>query len=125
MVDLALLFLLNSVWGMHYLPAAILAFLVAFCVSFTLQKFWTFQNHSRDNMHTQAAMYLGSSLFGLALNTLLMYVFVDYLHIMVILSQVFVGAIVACCTFFISRHIVFKEVPSQVQVELPSKELPS
>jgi putative flippase GtrA len=108
-VDLAVLYFLNSGLKMHYLPAAILAFLVAFGVSFTLQKFWTFRNHSLDDMHQQAFKYLGSALFGLGLNTMLMYVFVDLFHVFVILSQIFAGALVACVTFFISRNLVFKQ----------------
>lgn len=104
-VDLILLYILHSVVGLHYLVASILAFSVAFCVSFILQKFWTFKNHSTEGIHGQAAIYLGSSLFSLGFNTLLMYLFVDKLHLQVLLSQIFAGAIVACFTFFISRRI--------------------
>jgi putative flippase GtrA len=93
---------------MHYLLAAILAFMVAFCVSFVLQKFWTFRDVSRVDMHKQVLLYLTTSLFGLSINTLLMYIFVDHLKVNVIISQIFAGAMVACCTFFLSRHIVFK-----------------
>jgi putative flippase GtrA len=108
-VDLALLYALYEVMRVHYLISAILAFLMAFVVSFTLQKFWTFRNVSHENMHTQVFTYLGTSLLGLALNTLLMYVFVDLALVHVMLSQVFAGAIVACFTFFLSKYFVFKQ----------------
>jgi len=101
-VDLTLLYLFDIY--MHYLVAAALALFV----SFTLQKFWTFKDHSTDGIHKQTVIYLGTSLFGLSLNTLLMYIFVDYIHVGVISSQVFAGGLVACCTFFISRDFVFK-----------------
>lgn len=104
-VDLALLFFLYNILEFHYLISAVIAFSLAFFVSFILQKFWTFKNHSTDGIHGQAMIYLGSSLFSLAFNTLLMYLFVDKLHFAVLLSQVFAGAIVACFTFFISRRI--------------------
>lgn len=104
-VDLALLYLLNTKLQFHYLTASIMAFCVAFFVSFVLQKFWTFKNRSTEGVHGQIFIYLGSSLFSLGVNTLLMYIFVDYFQIMVLLSQVFAGAIVACFTFFISRRI--------------------
>jgi putative flippase GtrA len=110
-VDLGLLYILYDVMEIHYLTAAILAFLCAFVVSFTLQKFWTFRNTSRENMHAQVVAYLGSSLLGLALNTLLMYIFVDLLSVHVLLAQVFAGAMVACCTFFIAR-VVFRAKPT-------------
>ncbi len=110
-VDLLILYILHYLFGLQYLVAAILAFIVAFWVSFVLHKFWTFQNHSLYKVERQVGMYFASSLFGLSANTLFMYVFVSLFGIGVILSQVFVGIIVACMTFFISRHVVFKVVP--------------
>lgn len=107
-VDLVILYFLNSTLGMHYLWAATLAFCVAFFVSFVLQKFWTFRHRSTDRIHLQAAMYLVSSLIGLGLNTFFMYLFVDKVGLSVLGAQVVAGILVACCTFFISRHIVFK-----------------
>ncbi len=105
--DLAVLYVLHDVLGIHYLIAAIFAFLVAFLISFIFHKFWTFKSHQEDT-HWQVILYFGNSLFGLCMNTLLMYVFVDRLHVGVIVSQIIVGLMVACFTFFISRNIVFK-----------------
>lgn len=115
-VDLALLYFFHTVCGVHYLFAAILAYAGAFCVSFTLQKFWTFRNNSREDMHRQLVLYLGLQLLGLSLNTLFMYIFVDLFHIQVILAQIFAGAIVAFFTFFISRHFIFKseKIPENI-----------
>ena len=107
-VDLSLLYLFNYVLGMQYLLAAILAFILSFFVSFVLQKFWTFKDISTETIHKQSVIYLGTSIFGLGLNTLLMYVFVGLFHLNVILAQIFAGILVACCTFFISRDFVFK-----------------
>lgn len=105
--DLAALYFLNTILGLYYLLAAILAFLTAFAVSFTMHKFWTFESHEEET-HKQVILYLGTSLFGLSLNTLLMYLFVDFIHLKVLLSQIIVGFLVASVTFFISRSIVFK-----------------
>ena len=55
-VDLAVLYALNSILGIHYIPAAIAAFSIAFFVSFVLQKFWTFRSTSKENMHSQVAV---------------------------------------------------------------------
>ena len=107
-VDLALLYLLHSVCNIYYLFSTILAFTGAFFVSFTLHRLWTFKSSIRLNPRKQVGLYLATSLVGLALNTLLMYISVDHFHIRVILSQILVGGLVACCTFFLSRNIVFK-----------------
>jgi|SRR3989344_334142 len=102
------LYIFNSLLKVHYLISSVFAFVVAFVVSFVLQKFWTFKDHSTDGIHKQTVIYLVTSLFGLGLNTLLMYLFVDYVHMGVIQSQILTGGLVACCTFFISRDFVFK-----------------
>ena len=113
-VDLILLYLLNTTLGIHYLLSAILAFVGAFGVSFTLHKYWTFKSHEEET-HRQVVMYLGTSLFGLFLNTTLMYIFVDFFHIIVLLSQFFVGIMVAFSSFFISRNFVFKYKRNNIQ----------
>jgi len=107
-VDLSTLYLLHTVWGVYYLYAAVEAFILAFFFSFALHKFWTFQNRSMQGAHIQAVRYLGTSLFGLGLNTILMYFFVDHEHVPVLISQIIVGLLVACCTFSLSRKFVFK-----------------
>ncbi len=122
-VDLLLLYILNAVFGLHYLPSAILAFIGAFGVSFTLHKFWTFRSHG-ERAHKQAIMYLGTSLFGLFLNTVLMYLFVDFIFenlisshkLNVMISQVIVGAIVAFVSFFLSHKFVFKYKKEKINI---------
>lgn len=108
--DIILLYILNDILKVYYLLSAILAFIGAFFVSFLLHKFWTFKSHD-EAAHRQLIIYLGTSLFGLFLNTILMYLFVDYIHVQVILSQIIVGLMVACVSFFISRNFVFKYKP--------------
>src|SRR5680860_188767 len=83
--------------------------LVAFFVSFLSHKFWTFKNYRKET-RKQIIMYLFSSVFGLFLNTILMYIFVDYFHLQVILSQIIVGLLVACVNFFTLRNIVFNYI---------------
>ncbi len=110
-IDLTLLYLMNTILGWYYLLSATLAFISAFGVSFTLHKFWTFKSHE-EKTHKQAITYMGTSLFALFLNTFLMYIFVDFIHLKTIPAQFIVGIIVAFSSFFISRNFVFKYKPS-------------
>jgi putative flippase GtrA len=91
----------------HYLISNIIAFSMAFGVSLTLQKFWTFKDHSTENIHVQTVLYLANSLFGLAVNTLLLYVSVDILGFMPLAGVILAGIGTALCTFQISRRYVF------------------
>lgn len=84
-----------------------MAFSVAFFVSLFLQKFWTFRDHSTENMHIQGMYYLLNSLLGLAINTTVLYVCVDYLKFIPIVGVIIAGICTALVTFQISSRYVF------------------
>lgn len=107
-INLGVLSFLYYIQNVYYLYAAIIAFTVSFLVSLVLQKFWTFEDRSRENVHIQIGKYLLSSLFGLSLNTLFLYILVDHFHFFVYIGQMIAGGLVACITFFISRKFIFK-----------------
>lgn len=108
-VSLGTLYLLTEYAHFHYLLSAILAFIVAFFVSFLLQKFWTFQNKGREDMHVQLAAFLLVSLGNLALNTLLIYTFVEVFHLWYLLAAFISGGFIAVESFFIYRYVIFVE----------------
>lgn len=107
-VNIAGIYILTDLFHLWYLASGVLAFLVAFVVSFTLQKFWTFNDHSTENVHIQVSIYLIVSLISLLWNTFLLYIFVDVFHIWYLLAQIFAGAIVALSNYFMYKKFVFK-----------------
>lgn len=107
-VDLSLLYLFTDWFGFHYLISAMLAFIAAFGVSFTLQKFWTFQDDSVHKIHSQMTVSFIVALANLVLNTFLMYFFVDYLSLWYIAAQIITGVFLAFESFFIFRFFIFK-----------------
>lgn len=108
-VDLGFLYFFTEKFGLHYLFSATLAFVVAFFVSFTLQKFWTFQDASTDKVHLQASLSFFVALINLGLNTALMYVFVEKFDIWYMASQILIGIILAFESFFVFRSIIFRK----------------
>ena len=106
-VNLAVLYTLTDIFGIFYLYSTVLSNLVAFCVSFVLQKYWTFRDHSRENAHKQFAVYLLLQIANVSTNAGLMYVFVTYLHIWYILSQVIIGFLLALVVFVINKLFIF------------------
>ena len=107
-VDLSFLVFFKELFGFHYLLAAVFAFIIAFCVSFILQKFWTFSDGRMEGVHRQAAVYLMIALANLFMNTLLMYLFVDVVHVWYLFSQIMAAGLIALVSFFIYRRFVFK-----------------
>jgi putative flippase GtrA len=109
MVNLALFFVLHHMVGVYYIAASIVAFIVSFLVSLFLQKFWTFRDHSLHKFHHQVGKYLLTSLFGLLVDIMVLYVCVEYFSFHPFLGQIVAGLLTACCTFFLSRNFVFKK----------------
>lgn len=106
-IDLVLLFIFVHFFHMWYLLAAVIAFLAAVCVSFVMQKFFTFNDYAREGMGRQTAFYLGLQVFNLISNTFLMYIGVDLLHIPYLASQILISVAMAISNFFIYKHLIF------------------
>ncbi len=107
-VNITVLYCLTSILGVYYLISTVIAFLASFSVSFLFQKFWTFQDASKDNLHVQLSLYLTLQVMNLALNTGLMYAFVEYLHIWYIFSQVIIALGLAVISFLVNKEYIFK-----------------
>ncbi|MCR4281293.1 MAG: GtrA family protein [Candidatus Kaiserbacteria bacterium] len=112
-VNIIVLYVLTDVLHVYYLFSTVAAFLVSFLVSFTLQKFWTFQDNSRDQLHLQLPLYLTMQVVNLGLNTALMYALVEYLHIWYILSQTIITTILAVIVYIINKKYIFKQTSEQ------------
>jgi putative flippase GtrA len=108
-VNILLLYVLTEHVHLWYLLSSIVAFLSAFLISFFLQKFWTFEDPAKDRMHTQFMQFLITMLAGLAFNTFLMYICVEYAHFPYILGQVLAGIVIAILNFIVYQKLIFKK----------------
>lgn len=115
LVNLVLLYVFADMLNMWYITASILAFVGAFCVSFFLQKFWTFDNKNMDSVHFQAGISLVVALANLALNTLIMYELVEGLGVYHIFAQVIASGVIACESFFVYKNLVFNVRPTAIR----------
>ncbi len=109
-VDLGVLYVFTDFFGVWYLVSAIMAFIFAFFTSFFLQKYWTFEDGGNKAVKKQMVIYFVVAICNLALNTLLMYVFVDIIGVHYIFSQIIVALLIACASFFVYRNFIFKKV---------------
>lgn len=109
-VNILFLYIFTDFFGIWYLYSGVISFIIAFGVSFLLQKFWTFQDKATHNVHKQATIYLIVSILNLVWNTFLLYIFVDVIHMWYLLAQICAGAIVALSSFFIYKKFIFKQI---------------
>ena len=115
-VSLLVLYVLADKVGIWYVYAATVAFLIGFCVSFLLQKFWTFRNTRTDIAGIQAIMYLIILAFNLGLNACLVYALVEWAHLSHLIAQAVSALLIAGESFFAYRFLVFRndQPPSPV-----------
>ena len=107
-LNLGLLYAFTDILHIHYLISTVLAFVITFMASFLLQKIWTFEDRTHDRLHFQIPVFLGMQLANIILNTSLMYVFVEYLHLWYLLSQAIISFAIAVGIFFINKFYIFK-----------------
>ena len=109
-VDFALLYLLTDLIGVWYLYSAIVAYVASFFTSFTMQKFWTFQDSDLKRIRRQFLIYLSAALIGLLLNSIMMYFWVSILHVWYLAAQFITMGILAIGSFFINTTLTFKKI---------------
>ena len=73
-----------------------------------MQKFWAFEDSSKDDVQAQFILYSLVVLANLALNTFLVYALVQWLSIWYLLAQLLGGIVIAVVGFFAYRNLVFK-----------------
>jgi putative flippase GtrA len=97
-----------DIYNYYYLQANALAWFIAVFVSFFLNKYWTFQNFARRAIYHQYIKFFIISGAGLALNTGLLFIFVDTYKINDKLSLIFAIGIVTFWNFFLNKLWTFK-----------------
>lgn len=107
-VNLALLYVLTELFGLWYIASASVSFIAAFVISFVLQKYWTFQDVSKEYVHRQAIFYFVVMVVNLCINTALLYLLVEYTGIHYMLSQIISGVFIATESFFVYQFFIFK-----------------
>ncbi|HRY52909.1 MAG TPA: glycosyltransferase [Candidatus Portnoybacteria bacterium] len=94
--------------GIWYLFSVVLAFIFSFIVSFTLQKFWTFDDRRTEKMHHQAFFYLLTTLTNLLLNLLIVFLLVEKAGLWYMLAQFIAEAVIAVESFLVYKFAIFK-----------------
>jgi len=111
----SLLIYFASLW---YVASSVISFTIAFWISFGLQKFWTFRDKNTEKMMKQTYLYFFVAITNLGISTLLIYIFVDYIHIHKFLSKIIANATIATESFFVYRYFIFaKKDKVEVKIE--------
>lgn len=109
LVNLSILFILTHFLNVWYLISSVVSFLLSFFVSFALQKFWTFRDHSKEVIHKQAFIYLLIVVADLYINTSLLYAFVEFVGTHYLIAQLMSGIMIAFINFYLYQKFIFNK----------------
>lgn len=108
-VNLFFLFIFFKVLDLKIIYSAIFAWILAFLISFSLQKFWTFRNFSNKKIPKQVLYYFLLAIISLILNARWMYLLVESLEVNYLLAQIIIITVLAFLNYFAYKFIIFKE----------------
>ncbi len=120
LISIALLYLFVDVLGIWYLWATTAMFIICLGISFTVQKYWTFRDHSRDSLKGQMGVYTALQLLNLAANGAFMYLAVDVVGLPHLVAQVCTTSLIAAWSFLAYRHLFRDRAQTQ---QTPSDQL--
>lgn len=109
LANFSLLYFLVQVLGVWYLLASVLSFCFGLVVSYLMQKFFTFRDHSTKGLVGQFSVFFIYNLIMLGVNTLLMYLAVDVLGLWYLLAQVSITILTAFVNYFVFSRGIFAQ----------------
>jgi dolichol-phosphate mannosyltransferase len=104
LLNVLVLYALTNWFGIWYIASEIVAFIIALCYNFTLQKFWTFENR-HGKATRQGFSFIVLNVFNLFLNTAILYCMVEFFGLWYILAQLITSLVIACESYFLYRVI--------------------
>jgi putative flippase GtrA len=103
----AILFLLTSVFRLHYLISLILVYMFVVTSGFLFNKYWIFNKFNPKRMHRLYYEFLVVSLIGFIVNMTLLYFLVDMVGVFYLLAQVIIVIPGFPIVFTLHKNIVF------------------
>lgn len=108
LVNFVVYFFFEGLLGVHYIISNILAWFFSVLFAYITNRIWVFESES-DNILKEMSLFFGGRIFSGAVDTGLMYLFIDILSIGNTISKIVVQIIVVILNYVFSKLIVFKK----------------
>lgn len=99
--DYVVMIILKEHFGVYYLLASGISFILSVIVNYYLCVFWVFKNVDRQK--TNMPLFVGSSIVGLGLNSLIMYAFVEFIQLDYTISKIIATVIVMIWNYIMKK----------------------
>jgi putative flippase GtrA len=108
LINLAVFYILVEMLGVYYMLSAVLAFSVAVTNSFAMNKAWTFNEKLRHKVKSKYVKFMVVSVVALISNLAFLYVFVEFLGIWYMSSQILAIGLTFMINFFGNKKWTFR-----------------
>jgi len=110
-LNIALFYILENIFFINYIVSTIVAFVVALIFNYILSLKYVFRGGDNKLKFLSNGFYLFAiiSLIGLGLHTFLVYIMVDKINILSVLSNTISAGIVMVYNFVARKLILFKD----------------
>jgi putative flippase GtrA len=115
--NIVLLWLFVGPLGLRYLGASILSYSVCIACNFALQRVWAFDG-AGGSVLKQLPQFVAVNLFGLMLNTAMLYMLVETTGVPVVLCQA-MSSLAICGLSFLAYRRIFFRPPLQPKAAFP------
>ena len=107
-VNLISYFFFEDILGVNYLISNVIAWFLSVLFAYVTNRIWVFESKSPDILK-EMSLFFGGRIFSGAIDTALMYLFIDVLVIGDTISKIIVQIIVIVLNYVFSKLIVFKD----------------
>ena len=108
LVNIVTYYIFEDLMGINYLISNILAWFFSVLFAYVTNRIWVFESKSPDILK-EMSLFFGGRIFSGAVDTGLMYLFIDVLMISDLISKIVVQVIVIILNYVFSKLIVFKD----------------
>jgi putative flippase GtrA len=105
-VDMGLLFVLTTIGGVYYLYSAGIAYVCGMMTNFSLNRFFNFRARNRHAAY-QFGLFVCVASVGLALNQLIIWSLVEFLHMWYLHAKILSVIVVMFVSFYGHKKITF------------------
>tara|TARA_Y100000310_G_C20375856_1_gene665710 strand:- start:130 stop:582 length:453 start_codon:yes stop_codon:yes gene_type:complete len=106
----SLLYLLTSVFKIHYILSFTIAYILVTTNAYFLNRLLVFRVFNPKRIHKQYYEFFISSVGAYVLNVFFLYIFVNFLNIWYLLAQAIICIVGLPLLYMAHRHIVFSHI---------------
>ena len=109
--DFVIYFILTRYFHLFYITANIASFMTAMAVTYVMSVAWVFPQRGERTVLAEFGIFAAIGVIGLAINSLVLGLLTQKLHIFDLIAKVVAAAIVYIWNFFVRKYFLFNEPP--------------